>query len=53
MCTQWNERDQGELRDLLAAYESVGVRHILVVPENREVDDLDAVIEGARRLISR
>jgi hypothetical protein len=52
MRMQWNGRDQGELRDRVAAYEAVGVQHLLVAPENREVDDWDAVIEGAGRLVS-
>jgi probable F420-dependent oxidoreductase len=49
---QWNGRDQGELRDRIAACEAAGVEHILVAPENREVDDWDDVIEGAGQLIS-
>jgi probable F420-dependent oxidoreductase len=51
MRTQWNGRDLGELRDRLASYEAVGVQHVLVAPENREVDDWDEVIEGAGRLV--
>ena len=52
MRMQWNGRDQGELRDRVAAYEAVGVQHLLVAPQNREVDDWDEVIEGAGRLVS-
>jgi probable F420-dependent oxidoreductase len=52
MRTQWNGKDLGELRARLAAYEAVGVQHVLVAPENREVDDWDEVIEGAGRLIT-
>jgi hypothetical protein len=51
MRTQWNGKDLGELRDRLAAYEAAGVQHVLVAPENREVDDWDTVIEGAGRLV--
>jgi probable F420-dependent oxidoreductase len=51
MRMQWNGRDQGELRERVAAYEAVGVQHVLIAPENREVDDWDAVIEGAGRLV--
>ena len=50
MRTHWNGRDFGELRDRVAAYEAVGVQHVMVAPVNREVDDWDAVIEGAGRL---
>ena len=53
MRTQWNGKDQGELRDRLAAYAAVGVQHVLVAPENREVDDWDEVIEGAGRMVRR
>ena len=53
MRTQWNGKDQGELRDRLAAYEAVGVQHVLIAPENREVDDWDEVIEGAGRMVTR
>jgi probable F420-dependent oxidoreductase len=52
MRIQWNGKDQGELRDRLAAYEAVGVQHILVAPSNREVDDWDEVIEGAGRMVT-
>ncbi|HEX4171483.1 MAG TPA: LLM class F420-dependent oxidoreductase [Acetobacteraceae bacterium] len=48
----WNGKDQSELRDRLAAYEAVGVQHVLVAPVNREVDDWDEVIEGAGRLLT-
>jgi len=53
MRTHWNGKDQGELRDRVAAYEAVGVQHLLIAPVNREVDDWDEVIEGAGRLVSR
>ena len=49
--THWNGKDQGELRDRVAAYAAAGVQHLLIAPVNREVDDWDAVIEGTARLI--
>jgi probable F420-dependent oxidoreductase len=52
MRTHWDGKDAGELRDRLAAYEAVGVQHVLVAPVNREVDDWDAVIEGAGRMVT-
>ena len=52
MRMQWNGRDQRELRDRVAAYEAAGVQHLLIAPQNREVDDWDEVIEGAGRLVS-
>ena len=53
MRTHWNGKDQGELRDRVAAYAAVGVQHLLIAPANREVDDWDEVIEGAGRLVAR
>jgi hypothetical protein len=50
MRTHWNGKDEGELRERVAAYEEIGVQHILVAPVNREVDDWDEVIEGVGRL---
>ena len=50
MRTHWNGKDEGELRARLAAYEAIGVQHIMVAPVNREVDDWDLVIEGTGRL---
>ena len=32
--------------------EAVGVQHVLIAPENREVDDWDEVIEGAGRMVA-
>jgi probable F420-dependent oxidoreductase len=52
MRMQWNGRDQGELRDRIAGYAAVGVQHVMVAPENREVDDWDSVIEGVGRLVT-
>ncbi|HEY2618643.1 MAG TPA: LLM class F420-dependent oxidoreductase, partial [Acetobacteraceae bacterium] len=52
MRMQWNGKDQGELRDRLAAYAAVGVQHVLIAPVNREVDDWDEVIEGAGRMVT-
>jgi probable F420-dependent oxidoreductase len=37
--TAWDGKDAGELRDRLAAYRDAGAGHILVQPEEREVDD--------------
>jgi len=50
MRTHWNGKDEGELRERVAAYEEIGVQHILVAPVNREVDDWEEVIEGVGRL---
>ncbi|HUB47959.1 MAG TPA: LLM class F420-dependent oxidoreductase [Acetobacteraceae bacterium] len=51
--SHWNGKDLGELRERVAAYEAVGVQHVLIGPVNREVDDWDEVIEGAGKLVAR
>jgi len=53
MRVQWNGQDEGELRDLVAAYEAVGVGHLLIAPVDRDVDDWDKVIAGVGRLVGR
>ncbi|MBN9561642.1 MAG: TIGR03619 family F420-dependent LLM class oxidoreductase [Alphaproteobacteria bacterium] len=52
MRTHWNGRDEGELRARLAAFGAAGVQHVMVAPENREVDDWDSVIEGTGRALA-
>jgi probable F420-dependent oxidoreductase len=52
MRTHWSGRDQGELRARLAAFSAIGVQHVMVAPENREVDDWDSVIEGVGQLVA-
>jgi probable F420-dependent oxidoreductase len=51
MRTHWNGKDEGELRARLAAYREIGVQHVMVAPVDREIDDWDAVIEGAGRAV--
>ena len=48
----WDGRDLGELRARLDEFAAVGVQHVMVGPANREVDDWDAVIEGAGKLVT-
>jgi len=50
MRIRWDGKDAGELRARLAAYGDIGVGHVLVEPNNREVDDWDAIIEGVGRI---
>jgi probable F420-dependent oxidoreductase len=49
MRVHWNGKDQGELRNRLAAYAAIGVQHAMIAPNDRETDDWDAVIEGTGR----
>ena len=48
--SHWDGRDVGMMRDRVAAYEAAGVQHVMVHPQDREVDDWDEVIEGVGRL---
>ena len=50
MRIRWAGKDAGELRARLHAYADIGVQHVLVEPENREVDDWDAIIAGVGRI---
>jgi probable F420-dependent oxidoreductase len=50
MRLHWSGKDQGELRDRVAAYAAVGVGHIMVHPHDRNVDDWDSVIDGVGKL---
>ncbi len=50
MRTHWDGRDDGLLRARIAAYAEAGVQHIMVHPQDRDVDDWDAVIEGTGRV---
>jgi probable F420-dependent oxidoreductase len=49
---EWNGRDQGVLESKIAAYTAAGVDHVMIAPENREVDDWDDVIEGVGRFVA-
>ena len=51
--SHWDGKDEGELRARLAAYREIGVQHVMLAPVDREVDDWDAVIEGAGRAADR
>ncbi|MGH7092315.1 MAG: TIGR03619 family F420-dependent LLM class oxidoreductase [Stellaceae bacterium] len=46
----WDGKDLGLARDRVAAYVAAGVQHIMVHPQDREVDDWDTVIEGVGKL---
>jgi len=48
----WDGRDAGVLRARIDEFAAIGVQHVLVGPEDREVDDWDAVIEGVGRLVA-
>jgi hypothetical protein len=55
MRVNWNGRDLGVLRARIAAYEAVGVQHIMVASDLRrsaEIDNWDGIIEGVGRLVA-
>jgi len=53
MRVRWSGRDQGELRDRITAYADIGVQHVMIEPENREVDDWNRILDGIGRLAAR
>jgi len=52
MRVQWNGRDPGVLRALVDSYAAIGVQHLLIAPEDRNVDDWDSVTEGVGKLVN-
>ena len=52
MRVQWNGKDAGVLRALVDGYAAIGVGHLLIAPQDRNVDDWDAVTEGVGRLVA-
>ena len=38
------------MRERIAGYADAGVQHVMVHPQDREIDDWDEVIEGVGRL---
>jgi probable F420-dependent oxidoreductase len=52
MRVHWNGRDQGVLRDTVDAFAGIGVQHVMIAPEDRNVDDWDSVIAGVGKLVA-
>jgi len=48
--SHWDGKDVGMMRDRVAAYKAAGVQHVMVHPQDREVDDWNTVIEGVGRV---
>jgi probable F420-dependent oxidoreductase len=48
--SHWDGRDVGMMQERVAAYADAGVQHIMVHPQDREIDDWDTVIEGVGKL---
>ena len=52
MRVQWDGRDRGVLHALVESYKAVGVDHLLIAPNDRNVDDWEAVTEGVGSLVA-
>lgn len=50
MRIRWDRVDAAELKTRLAAYKALGVGQVLVEPNDREVDDLEKILEGVGRV---
>jgi probable F420-dependent oxidoreductase len=50
MRVQWDGTDRGVLRALVDGYAAIGVEHLLVAPQDRNVDDWEKVTEGVGAL---
>ena len=48
--SHWDGRDIVMMKERVAAYEAAGVQHIMVHPQDREVDDWDTVIAGVGKV---
>jgi probable F420-dependent oxidoreductase len=48
--SHWDGKDVGMMRERVTAYAAAGVQHVMVHPQDREVDDWDTVIEGVGRV---
>jgi alkanesulfonate monooxygenase SsuD/methylene tetrahydromethanopterin reductase-like flavin-dependent oxidoreductase (luciferase family) len=48
--SHWDGQDIGMMKERVAAYAEAGVQHIMVHPQDREVDDWDTVIEGVGKV---
>jgi probable F420-dependent oxidoreductase len=52
MRVQWDGTDRGVLRALVDGYAAIGVEHLLVAPQDRNVDDWEKVTEGVGALVA-
>ena len=52
MRVQWDGTDRGVLRALVDSYAAIGVEHLLVAPQDRNVDDWEKVTDGVGSLVT-
>src|ERR1700761_1169992 len=48
--SHWDGKDVGMMKERVAAYAAAGVQHIMVHPQDREVDDWHTVIDGVGKV---
>ena len=48
--SHWDGKDIGMMRERVAAFADIGVQHVMVHPQDREVDDWDTVIAGVGKV---
>jgi alkanesulfonate monooxygenase SsuD/methylene tetrahydromethanopterin reductase-like flavin-dependent oxidoreductase (luciferase family) len=53
MRVHWNGRDQAVLQAAVEGFAAIGVEHVMIAPEDRNIDDWDSVIDGAGRLAAQ
>jgi alkanesulfonate monooxygenase SsuD/methylene tetrahydromethanopterin reductase-like flavin-dependent oxidoreductase (luciferase family) len=52
MRVQWDGTDRGVLRALVDGYAAIGVEHLLIAPQDRNVDDWEKVTDGVGALVA-
>lgn len=50
MRVHWNGQDRGLLRATVESFAAIGVQHIMIAPEDRNVDDWDSIIDAVGQL---
>jgi probable F420-dependent oxidoreductase len=53
MRVHWNGRDSGVLQAAVDGFAAIGVQHVMIGPEDRNVDDWDSVLDGVGKLAMR
>jgi hypothetical protein len=51
--SRWDGRNLGLARKRITGYPDAGVQHVMIHPQDREVDDWDSALEGVGRLAAR
>ncbi len=51
MRVSWDGRDRGVLRELVDSHAAIGVEHLMIAPQDRNVDDWELVMAGTCALV--